>query len=60
MEKGMAITGLHPDLQIETINTSVGSGARAMVGVDPSTLLVNRDGQLKRCLSLTRSYMDAD
>jgi hypothetical protein len=46
MEKGMAIMGLHPDLQIETINTSVGSGARAMVGVDTSTLLVNLDGQL--------------
>jgi hypothetical protein len=46
MEKGVAIMGLHPDLQIETINTSVGHGARAMVGVDTSTLLVNRDGQL--------------
>jgi signal transduction histidine kinase/CheY-like chemotaxis protein len=46
MEKGVAIMGLHPDLQIETINTSVGSGARAMVGVDTSTLLVNLDGQL--------------
>jgi hypothetical protein len=46
MEKGTAIMGLHPDLQIETINTSVGSGARAMVGDDTSTLLVNLDGQL--------------
>jgi signal transduction histidine kinase/CheY-like chemotaxis protein len=47
MEKGMAITDLQPDLKIETINTSIGYGARAMVSVDPSTLLVNRDDQLK-------------
>ncbi|NVJ87634.1 MAG: response regulator, partial [Algoriphagus sp.] len=46
MENGMAIMGLHPNLQIETLNTSVGSGARAMVDVDTSTLLVNLDGQL--------------
>jgi signal transduction histidine kinase/DNA-binding response OmpR family regulator len=46
MEKGMAIMDLQPDLRIETINTSVGSGVRAMVGVDTSTLLVNLDGQL--------------
>jgi signal transduction histidine kinase/CheY-like chemotaxis protein len=46
MERGMAIMDLQPDLQIETINTPVGYGVRAMVGVDTSTLLVNRDDQL--------------
>ena len=46
MEKGMAIMDLQPDLKIETINTTIGYGARAMVGVDTSTLLVNRDDQL--------------
>jgi len=52
MEKGMAIMDLQPDLKIETINTAIGYGARAMVGVDTSTLLVNRDDQLI-LLSLT-------
>ncbi|MGD9328922.1 MAG: ATP-binding protein, partial [Cyclobacteriaceae bacterium] len=46
MEKGMAIMDLQPDLKIETISTTIRHGARAMVGVDTSTLLVNRDDQL--------------
>jgi signal transduction histidine kinase/AraC-like DNA-binding protein len=46
MEKGMAIMDLQPDLKIETISTTIRHGVRAMVGVDTSTLLVNRDDQL--------------
>ncbi len=46
MELGMAIMDLQPDLKIETISTTIGNGARAMVVVDTSTLLVNRDDQL--------------
>ena len=52
MEKGMAVMDLQPDMKIETINTTIGYGPRAMVGVDTSTLLVNRDDQLMQ-LSLT-------
>ncbi len=52
MEKGMAVMDLQPDMKIETINTTIGYGPRAMVGVDTSTLLVNRDDQLM-LLSLT-------
>jgi signal transduction histidine kinase/DNA-binding response OmpR family regulator len=46
MEKGMAIMDLQPDLKIETISTPIRQGVRAMVSVDTSTLLVNRDDQL--------------
>jgi hypothetical protein len=47
MEKGMAIMDLQPDLKIETISTPrLDNGVRAMVSVDTSTLLVNRDDQL--------------
>jgi signal transduction histidine kinase/CheY-like chemotaxis protein/streptogramin lyase len=46
MEKGMAVVDLQPDLKNETIDTPIGYGARAMIGVDSSTLLVNRDDRL--------------
>jgi signal transduction histidine kinase/DNA-binding response OmpR family regulator/streptogramin lyase len=46
MEKGIALVELQPDLKIETIITPIRQGVRAMVRVDSSTLLVNRDDQL--------------